>query len=179
MVKTAEAHVQITRLAQYGRDFLNMPTEGIDELIKALKFAALDGRHAERIIDTWTRQNRWMPTVADIYAMAEAVQDRPDPPDSRFQCKKCSGTGWSRIWTLATRRGDTMKLEIKPIPFETWEQLRHTVDGYHQRVDEGVTACDCEYGLHLAHCRYLQKQKDIEAGKGPQKETRSRKEKAS
>lgn len=166
MLKHSDAIVQVTRLAQYGRAYVEMKQEGIDELIKALKLACLDKRHGERVIDAWVRENRWMPTVSDIYATADRIQDRPDPPATRYQCKKCSGSGWQQAWVMVTRREDHRADEKSEITEEIYEQLRHTVDGFQQSVYTAAKACDCDYGKFLANARWVQKQKEMAEADG-------------
>ena len=159
------AEVQINRLAQYGKGFRDMGEEGRAELVNALTLAVYDGRQAERVIDTWTKQNRWMPTVADVYATAVLCEERPAAP-SKHGCGACDHTGWARAWTLSTVRAGLREPETLEIDEQTYDRMLREVDGIMQRVDTARKACDCDYGKFLANARWVQKQKEMAEADG-------------
>lgn len=127
--------------------------------------------HAEQIVSTWVRANRWMPTPADFFALAEAsLYERAEAPRPGARCKACAGSGFQRAWMLTsyTRHpnGETKNSETVLIDYAAFEDLRRKVDGIGQRVDEGVVACACDYGQRLLAARLARAAEDEGKRKG-------------
>lgn len=164
MLSSREAQKQINRLASYGRLFTDMLAEGKIELAETLRTAASSPNHAERIIDKWLQENRWMPTVSDLYALADQVPEHQERATNPTQCGQCGGHGWKRTWMMVTYSrspsGVTLHSEEREITKEACLQLLNDVDGITQKVATTVKRCDCENGERIRQAKAMQAAKD-------------------
>ena len=151
--RTAER--QITRLAAFA-GYSQMKAAGIAELTDTLAHAAANEDHAERIIDQWLRENRFLPAPVDLRRIAE---EQPEHLEKRKfnRCDVCQGTAWEPCYHLSTYArspsAEILKCERVEIDAETYKLLIHKVDEHTQRVDPAVKPCLCDYGQALRRAR--------------------------
>ena len=167
------ANRQVNRFASlHGWDKLEQ--SGREELVIQMGLAFADEKTASAAVGFWLKENKWVPTPADIHQLAAQFEEKPQAPTDR-DCELCSGSGFKQCWELHTYLGglDRHNQPLKTterINFERYSELRKTVDDVKQRVCEAVEACSCAYGQFLAAARRAERlRKEAEAHERRQK----------
>lgn len=92
---------------------------------EALAAAASNEYHAEQIIAKWIQHNRFLPTPADIHALAPDVPARRQAAINTGACSTCRGTGRESYWALQTTErwedsGRVKHRRLERIPVDRW-----------------------------------------------------------
>jgi len=92
---------------------------------ESLALAAMTPYHAEQIISTWVRTNRFLPTPADIHALAEDTPTHKPQVVNTGACSLCHGDGRESYWALTTttRWEDSGRIKhrrLDRLPVDRW-----------------------------------------------------------
>jgi hypothetical protein len=103
--------------------------------------------HVKAIMDRWTRNSEFVPTRADIVALAGEVPDPATaPPPMEGKCQACGGCGYTSVYALhsemTTREGRRWTKKEWLTPDQAVE-LEHRVDWRTQSVHQGSKRCFC------------------------------------
>lgn len=157
MCSKREAVKQINRLAALP-GFIGMAEAGVIELSSSLMEVSDDDAHCERIISSWVRQNRWMPTPVDLEDIAQSTRRNDGRTVGDASCKACKGTGFRPVWVLVTitrhPNGEVRGSEMAEIgPQVAYDLMPKLADNESQSVGQAVAPCYCEYGRRLYAAR--------------------------
>jgi hypothetical protein len=135
-------------LAGDGSDILQ------EELVEALRGAAINDDHCIRITSEWIKYNKFRPMPAELYTLGEAIPGYSSDLKSDKKCVGCQGTGWEQAWELVTyhrKNEEFYKTKERITDPAIAADLRKRVDNHSQRVYDGVIRCShCNYGRSLA-----------------------------
>jgi hypothetical protein len=135
-----------------------------EELVEALRAAALSDEHCVRITSTWIKYNKFRPMPAELYRLAESLPAFATAMTVNNKCAGCSGTGWEQVWDLVTyhrNRDSRHKTTERIVDAAVAADLKRRVDGNQQRVYDGVIRCtQCNYGRGLAMAEQARKESD-------------------